>query len=342
MGSLADSSAKTLPSFVMLLNTPCPPGSRLLFFRSTKKKLLIMSTGDSCAPRSLPWGLVHPLSLGWICSIPVSRVLSTSTVISLPFLVYPVVSDRVVPCPLFFMFLCLKSWRPTFVVTPVSLVFVFLDLPPSPISQYADNTSLILLSDDAIVASFEVYSLFEKASGSKLNQAKSKGLWLGGWSGHDDPPVELAWNSVKIKALVVFVGVGNLELDNWRPRVTAVDNAFKSWRSRSLSFRGKSFVINALAPSRIWYVASLVHMPPWVLKELSTLVYSFFWSGKRDLVSRSVVIQPSLLGGFSVVDVKFNVWSLLGQWVMKFASSPSGWVVLSLFGLSLVLTHLHS
>ena len=198
--------------------------------------------------------------------------------------------------------------------------------PLSPISQYADDTSLILSSDDAIIASFEVYSLFEKASGSKLNQSKSKGLWLGGWSGRADPPVALDWSSIKIKALGVFVGNGDLEEDNWRPRITAVDKVLKSWRVRSLSYRGKSLVINALALSRIWYVASLVHMPSWVLKELSTLVYSFFWSGKRDLVSRSVVVQPSLLGGFSVVNVKFKVWSLLGQWVKRFASSPSGWV----------------
>ena len=108
----------------------------------------------------------------------------------------------------------------------------------------------------------------------------------------------------------------------------AVDNVLKSWRARSL---GKSLVINALALSRIWYVASLIHMPPWVLRELSSLVFSFFWSGKRDLVSRPVVIQPSVLGGFSVVDVKFKVWSLLGQWVKRFASSPSGWVTFMSF-----------
>ena len=28
----------------------------------------------------------------------------------------------------------------------------------------------------------------------------------------------------------------------------------------------------------------------------------------------------------SVVDIKFKVWSLLAQWVKRFASSPSGWV----------------
>ena len=84
-------------------------------------------------------------------------------------------------------------------------------------------------------------------------------------------------------------------------------------------------MINALALSRVWYVASLVHMPTWVLKELNTLVFNFFWEGKRDLVSRSVVVQPTLFGGFSVVSNKFKVWSLIAQWVKRFASSPSSW-----------------
>ena len=49
----------------------------------------------------------------------------------------------------------------------------------SPVHQYADDTTLILSTDDSIRAVFDVYSLFEKASGSRLNQSKSKGLWLG-------------------------------------------------------------------------------------------------------------------------------------------------------------------
>lgn len=63
--------------------------------------------------------------------------------------------------------------------------------PLSPISQYADDTSLVLTSDDSIRACFETYALFEAASGAKLNRSKSKGLWLGAWSGRTDPPVAL-------------------------------------------------------------------------------------------------------------------------------------------------------
>lgn len=197
--------------------------------------------------------------------------------------------------------------------------------PLPPISQYADDTSIIVISDDAIKATFETYSIYERGSGSKLNLSKSKGLWLGSWNGRRDPPVNLDWSSTKIKVLGVFIGVGNLEECNWTPRIAAVENVLSSWRQRQLSFRGRALVINALALSRVWYVASLIHMPAWVLKELNTLAFNFFWKGKRDLVSRSVVVQPSLLGGFSVVSVKFKVWSLVAQWIKRFASSPSSW-----------------
>ena len=59
--------------------------------------------------------------------------------------------------------------------------------PLSPISRYADDTSLVLISDESIRAVFETFAQFEAASGAKLNRSKSKGLWLGAWSGCSNP-----------------------------------------------------------------------------------------------------------------------------------------------------------
>ena len=201
----------------------------------------------------------------------------------------------------------------------------------SPISQYADDTSLVVCSDDAIRASFEVYGAYERGSGSKLNLSKSKGLWLGSWAGRPDPPVDLDWSSTKIKTLGVFVGPGDLDEDNWRPRITAVANTLSSWRQRVLSFQGRALVINALALSRVWYVASLIRMPPWVHGELTRLVFKFFWKDKKDLVARSVMVQAPSVGGFSVVDVKLKVQSLLVQWVRRFLLASSSWSALLVF-----------
>ena len=91
-------------------------------------------------------------------------------------------------------------------------------------------------------------------------------------------------------------------------------------------------------------------MPPWVLRMLNSLIFDFFWKTKCELVSRAVVVQPPSLGGFSVVNVKLKVSSLLSQWVRRFAANPSGWTLpmtywfLSCFGTSpsLVLARPHS
>ena len=106
--------------------------------------------------------------------------------------------------------------------------------PLSLISQYADDTSLIVDSDDAILAVFDTYSRFEAASGAKLNVFKSKGLLLGAWSNRRDPPVQLEWTSENIKVLGVYVGPGDLEEANWRPRITAVENVLASGSNRSV------------------------------------------------------------------------------------------------------------
>ena len=97
--------------------------------------------------------------------------------------------------------------------------------PLSPISQYTDVTLLILTSENSIKACFEVYTLFQAAHGAKLNQAKSKGLWLGQWVGQTDPPVALDWSPTKLKILGVFVGPGDLEEENWCPRPGVVCGA---------------------------------------------------------------------------------------------------------------------
>ena len=57
----------------------------------------------------------------------------------------------------------------------------------------------------------------------------------------------------------------------------------------------------------MWYIASLISMPDWVAIELNTLVFSFFWSGKRDFVTRDVVHHSTLQGGFGVVSVPYKV-----------------------------------
>ena len=143
-------------------------------------------------------------------------------------------------------------------------------------------------------------------------------------------PIE--WSSSKLKVLGVFIGNGDVDIANWRPRIEAVENRLSSWRSRSLSYSGKALVVNALALSRVWYVASLMHMPPWILAELNSIIFKFFFlSGKRDLLARIVVIYDRIKGGFNMVSITLQVNALLGQWIRCYLCSPNSWVSLMTF-----------
>ena len=179
--------------------------------------------------------------------------------------------------------------------------------PLPTLSLYADDTSVISVSDAATLAVFDTYDTFERGTGSKLNLSKCEGLWLGTWRNRVDSPVAITWTSSKIKVLGVFLGNGNLDKESWRPRIDAVERRLKFWRCRTLSYSGKATVINALALSRIWYIASLVFFPSWACAELNTLIFIFFWSGKKDLVARKVLVHPYTCGGFSVVSIEFKL-----------------------------------
>ena len=201
------------------------------------------------------------------------------------------------------------------------------------VSLYADYASAIVTSDPGIKAVFDTYNRFEKASGSKLNLSKCKGLWLGSWRGRTDSPVAIDWSATMIKIHGIFIGFGNTIAANWDPRIESVSKFLASWRMRSLSYGGRALVANALALSRIWYVASLICMPQRVLSNLNRILFNFFWAGKRDLVRRDVVVQKKESGGFSVVSISLKVHALLIQWVKRRRESRGGWVSMLTFWL---------
>ena len=195
------------------------------------------------------------------------------------------------------------------------------------VALYADDTSVIVNSESAIQATFSVYELFERGSGAKLNFSKCEGLLLCPWRFLSRfPSVNISWSSTKIKILGVFIGPGDLSEDNSRPRLDAVSRCLNSWRSCALSLAGRALVVNALALSRVWYVASVIHMPEWVRSELRRTVFNFIWAGKRELVARRVMYHPKSRGDFSVVSVDFKISALLIQWVRRLSVCPNGWV----------------
>ena len=192
----------------------------------------------------------------------------------------------------------------------------------SKVSQYADDTTLILANEFSIVKAFEIINIFERGSGSKLNAKKTEGLWIGSQAGRVTGPVNITWVADKLRILGVFLGNSNLDEANWISRIEKFETRLNMWRSRTLSLKGKALIINTLGASGLWYTATVVKMPDWVHTRVSKAIWSFLWNDKTELVKRETCQLPVERGGLAVIHVLEKSRALQLRWVHH-AGDPS-------------------
>ena len=138
---------------------------------------------------------------------------------------------------------------------------------------------------------------------------------IGSYARCTSGPVNITWVADKLKILGVYLGNANLEQANWADRVTKLETRLNLWRTRTLSLKGKSMIINTLGASGLWYTATVVNMPDWVHTRVSKAIWDFLWNGKTELVKRDTCRLPWQHGGLSVVNPLEKSRALKLQWV---------------------------
>ena len=190
-------------------------------------------------------------------------------------------------------------------------------------SGYADDTIVAVTNDQSIEETFNVYSKFERASGALLNRGKSKGMWAGSWKDRQDTPYGLQWVK-QLPLLGATFSVGDYSTPTWEPALSNLESRLSAWAGRQLSFQGKIVIINSLALSQVWHLCHIFPMPGWAGKRILTAVWNFFWSGKRDLVARTMVSFPKGQGGFGVINLREKADSFALQWLKRFFAPSEG------------------
>ena len=196
------------------------------------------------------------------------------------------------------------------------------------ICQYADDTSIIVMSDTALTAVFSVFGRYEKASGAKLNVAKSHGLLMGTWIDRTNLPVALDWSSTSITIMGSTISNQSEEKD-WEARVCKLTELLASWQNRQLSFHGRALVVNMLGLSKFWYHASFLCLPDQVATDIEKLVFPYVWRKKREGIVRSSVKQRFGQGGLGLIDVRRKAASLHAMWIRRLTADR-----LTRFGMS--------
>lgn len=212
---------------------------------------------------------------------------------------------------------------------------VLPDSEPITISQYADDTTIIVTKNYEFDTVNQLVNTYETGSGAKLNRSKSRGLWLGKWRHRIDQPMSFTWTNDRLKALGIILGSGNDVIkENWTIARDKFEAILQRWKNRDLSFFGRALVAKSLATAKIWYVAKVSPPPADILKSINQSLWQFIWRNKTALVNRKTCIQPQRCGGLGAISIQEKVDSFLLQWISRLLDDkPRPWKPFSLFWL---------
>ena len=170
--------------------------------------------------------------------------------------------------------------------------------------QHADDTTFFVSSITSIFSIMRVVKVYELASGSKCNMNKTELLVIGR---SEADPRDFNFPVKNDFIVVLGIAMGNdqvlIEKENWENRTGKCASVLRRWKCRNLSFKGKAIVINSLVVSRLVYLATVLHIPEWVISTVRRILMDFMWRGKTPLISYKSLILPVNKGGLQLCDM---------------------------------------
>ena len=183
----------------------------------------------------------------------------------------------------------------------------------SKISQYADDATLTLDSEQAIVRSFEIINIFEAATGSKLNMDKTEGIHVGRKAGQTHGPVPIRWQKESIE--VLGTKLGNNEQQEWDKKVEQTEKKLERWSSRNLSIEGRAVLIRTYALATIMYLATAFNVPNKIITRINKAIFSFLWKGGTEMVARRTCHMHKDRGGLNIPDIQIAKRTIKVKWI---------------------------
>ena len=123
------------------------------------------------------------------------------------------------------------------------------------ISQFADDTTLILEDTTSLRNAMNIVNLFGVLSGLQLNKKKTKALWIGASSKNKIKPLKFQCPKDPIKFLGTYLSHDTAanNSNHFYIKIRKMETKFDIWRSRDLTLFGSTMLAKSLGLSQLIY-----------------------------------------------------------------------------------------
>ena len=164
--------------------------------------------------------------------------------------------------------------------------------------------------------------------GLRLNESKTKALWLGPWKQRTEKPLNFIWTKEPLKVLGIHISYdkpGN-KRKNVNQKIENINAKLSTWRSRKLSIFGRCLIVKSLGISQVVHSAAVLDIYKEYIVKIQSSISKFIWEEKQDKIKREVLYQDYEKGGLRVTHVETLCKALRLAWIQRFLKSDS-WVI---------------
>ena len=205
----------------------------------------------------------------------------------------------------------------------------------SKVNQFVDDTQLFCKNEKSLVPIFRTLTLYEEASGAKLNKSKTTGLCIGKLKNTKPSFSEILWTKNYVKTLGIHHGY-NIDVSNiYNNIIEKINSILNKWRKRTLTLQGKVLIIKTFVISKILYEAEINGIPEQYIKIIESIMKNFLWDGKQPKISMKTCFLHRDDGGLGLPNLRtivkclniksiYNIihsdpchWNIIGKYYLK-------------------------
>ena len=184
---------------------------------------------------------------------------------------------------------------------------------------YADDIIFTILQHIAIDKIIRHFKYFSKASGSNINEDKTKALALGSWNPNMHLEYKIKYvKIIKIYGLFLTKIPHECGLQNWKDALEFASQTLPKFICRSPSIFGKATLINLFLHSKFIYPIQTFDPPSNVYKQYNKIIRPFILKGMTNGICDSTLRLPRENGGINLHDLNLKRISCRMKFIKDF------------------------